>query len=40
MKENISLLYKLIGNVAYPMWPWFFSPCKVEKDEPPKYKTH
>jgi hypothetical protein len=30
MKGNF-LRYKLIGNVAYPMQPWFYSPFKVEK---------
>ena len=26
------LPYKLIGDVAYPMRPWFYSPFKGEKD--------
>jgi hypothetical protein len=29
----------LIGNVTYPMWPWFCSPFKDEKDALPKYKA-
>jgi hypothetical protein len=24
--------YKLIGDVAYPMRPWFYSPFKGEKE--------
>jgi hypothetical protein len=34
------LLHKLIRNVTYPMWPWFYSPFKGEKDGLPKYKAH
>jgi hypothetical protein len=40
MKEDKSLPYKLIGNVAYPMQPWFCSPLKVEKNKLPRYKAH
>jgi hypothetical protein len=39
MKEKF-LLYKLMGNVVSPMWPWFHSPFKGEKDGWPRYKTH
>jgi len=35
-----KLPYKLIGNVAYPMWPWFCFPFKGEKDGLPRYKAH
>ncbi len=34
------LPYKLIGNGANSMWPWFYSPFKGEKNEMPRYKTH
>ncbi len=39
MKEKF-LPYKLMGNLVYPMWPWFYSPFKGEKDGLPRYKTH
>jgi hypothetical protein len=29
--KNKFLPYKLIGNAAYPMWPWFYFPFKGEK---------
>jgi hypothetical protein len=29
-----------MGNAIYPMWPWFYSPFKGEKDELPIYKAH
>ncbi len=34
------LPYKLIGNGANPMRPWFYSPFKGKKNGMPKYKTH
>jgi hypothetical protein len=39
MKDKF-LLYKLIGDVAYPIQPWFYSPFKGEKDGLPRYKAH
>jgi hypothetical protein len=39
MKEKFEL-YKLIGDATYPMWLWFYSSFKGEKDELPSYKTH
>ncbi len=30
MKDKF-LAYKLIGDVVYPMWPWFYFPFKDEK---------
>jgi hypothetical protein len=39
MKDKF-LLYKLIGNVVYPIWPQFYYPFKGEKEELPRYKTH
>jgi hypothetical protein len=39
MKDKF-LLYKLIGDVAYPIRPWFYSPFKDAKDGLPRYKTH
>jgi hypothetical protein len=38
MKDKF-LPYKLIKDV-YPMWPWFYSPFKGEKDGLPKYKRY
>ncbi len=38
--KNKFLPYKLIGNAAYPMWPWFCFSFKGEKDELPRYKAH
>jgi hypothetical protein len=32
------LIYKLIGDVAYPMWPWFSSTFKGEKEGLLHYK--
>jgi hypothetical protein len=40
MTNDKFLLYKLIGNVVYPMQPWFYSPFKGEKNGLPRYKTH
>ena len=34
------LPYKLIGDAAYPMRPWFYSSFKDEKDELPRTKAH
>jgi hypothetical protein len=30
----------LIGDVAWPMQPWFYSPFKGEKDELLRYNAH
>jgi hypothetical protein len=35
-----KLYDKLIGDVVYPMHPWFYSPFKGEKDGLPQYKAH
>ncbi len=40
MVKEIFLPYKLMGNVVYPMWPWFYYPFKGEKDGLPIYKAH
>lgn len=34
------LPYKLIGDAAYPMRPWFYSPFKGEKEGLPRAKAH
>ena len=34
------LPYKLMGDGAYPMRPWFYSPFKGEKDGLPRAKAH
>ena len=34
------LPYKLMGDAAYPMRPWFYSPFKGEKDGLPRAKAH
>jgi hypothetical protein len=34
------LPYKLIGDAAYPMRPWFYSPFKGEKEGLPRAKCH
>ena len=34
------LPYKLIGDAAYPMRPWFYFPFKGEKDGLPRAKAH
>jgi hypothetical protein len=34
------LPYKLIGDIAYPMKPWFYSPFKGEKEGLPRAKCH
>jgi hypothetical protein len=34
------LAYKLIGDVAYPMKPWFYSPFKGEKEGMSRAKAH
>jgi len=34
------LPYKLIGNAAYPMWPWLCSPFKGKKYGLQKYKEY
>ncbi len=34
------LPYKLIGNAAYPMWPWLCSPFKGEKYGLQKHKEY
>ena len=39
MKDEL-LPYKLMGDAAYPMRPWIYSPFKGEKDELPRIKTH
>jgi hypothetical protein len=28
--KDTFLPYKLIGDIAYPMWPWFYSSFKGE----------
>jgi hypothetical protein len=32
--------YKLVGDAAYPMRPWFYSPFKGEKEGLPRAKAH
>jgi hypothetical protein len=39
MKDTFSP-YNLIGNVVYPMQPWFYSLSKAGKGELPIYKMH
>jgi len=39
MKDKF-LPYKLIGDVAYLMRPWFYSPFKDDKDGLQRYKAH
>jgi hypothetical protein len=39
MKDKFSP-YKLIGDVVYPMQPWFYYLFEGEKDGLPIYKTH
>jgi hypothetical protein len=39
MKDKF-LPCKLIGDVTYPMWLWFYPPFKGEKDGLSKYKSH
>jgi hypothetical protein len=34
------LPYKLIGDIAYPMKPWFYSPFKGEKERMSRAKVH
>ena len=34
------LSYKLMGDAAYPMRPWFYSSFKGEKDGLPRAKAH
>lgn len=38
--KNKCLPYKLIGDAAYPLRPWFFSPFKGIKDSLPYEKNH
>jgi hypothetical protein len=33
------LPYKLVRDVVFPMWPWFYFPFKGEKDGLPRYKA-
>jgi len=40
MKEFFKLYDKLIGDVVYPMHPWFYSPFKDEKNGLSRYKAH
>jgi hypothetical protein len=40
MMKDKFLPYSLIGDVAYPMRPWSYSPFKGEKDGLPRYKTY
>ncbi len=41
MKKFFKLYNKLIGDVAYPMHPWFYSPLKGEKmGYHTQYKAH
>jgi hypothetical protein len=39
MKDKF-LPYKLIGDAIYPMWAWFYSHFKGEKDGLSKYKAY
>ena len=38
--NNKLLPYRLIGDAAYPMRPWFYSPFKGVQDELSKEKAH
>ncbi len=38
--KNKFLFYKLIGDIVYPMQPWFYSPFKSEKNGLLRYKAH
>jgi hypothetical protein len=38
--ERKVLPYKLIGDAACSMQPWFYSPFKGEKEGLPRYKQH
>jgi hypothetical protein len=38
--KNKFLPYKLIGDVVYPMRPWFYSPFRSEKNGLLIYKAH
>jgi hypothetical protein len=40
MMKGELLPFKLMGDAAYPMRPWFYSPFKGEKDGLPRAKTH
>jgi len=39
MKDKF-LPYKLVGDVTYPMRPWFYYPFKGDENGLPKYKAH
>jgi hypothetical protein len=39
MKDKF-LPCKLIGNAIYPMWAWFYSHFKGEKNGLSKYEAH
>lgn len=38
--SGVFLPYKLIGDAAYPMRPWFYSPFKGEKEGLSRSKSH
>jgi hypothetical protein len=40
MMKDKFLPYKLIGNVTYPMRPWFYFPFKGEKYGLSRYNSH
>jgi hypothetical protein len=37
--KGAFLPFKFIGNAAYPLRPWFYSPFKGEKDGMPRAKV-
>ena len=37
--KSAFLLFKFIGDAAYPMRPWFYSPFKEKKNRLPREKA-